>query len=201
MDFGVNKELFEKLGYYVNQFETADEARSYLSESIQSVTVGIGGSVTVDQLGLYDLLKENNEVFWHWRVPEGKNANDVRLSALNTDVYISSVNAIAATGEVINIDGAGNRIASMLYGHKKVYLIVGKNKLAPNFFSALYRARNIAAPLNAKRLGAKTPCAVNGDRCFDCQSPGRICRGVSVLWRAPTGSKYEIVFINQDLGY
>lgn len=75
------------------------------------------------------------------------------------------------------------------------------NKLAPDYDSALYRARNIASPLNAKRLNKKTPCAVKGDRCYNCSSPERICRGLSVLWEKPVTGEFEVILINEELGY
>lgn len=128
-------------------------------------------------------------------------ADEVRSLAATAEIYISSVNALAQTGEIINIDGACNRIASICYGHKKVYLIVGKNKIAPDYNTALYRARNVAAPKNARRLGKKTPCAVNADKCYNCKSPDRICRALSVLWTKPSLCDYEIVLINEDLGF
>ena len=101
--------------------------------------------------------------------------------AMTADVYVSSANALAESGEIINIDGRGNRVAGTLYGAERLYLVIGKNKLAPTFEDALWRARNIAAPKNAKRLGVKTPCAIRGDHCYDCSSPERICRGLVVL--------------------
>ena len=116
-------------------------------------------------------------------------------------MYITSVNGMAETGELINIDGNGNRVASSLYGHKKVWFIVGRNKLAPTYEEALWRARNIAAPKNAQRLGWKTPCAVHGDRCYDCKSPDRLCRCLTVLWGAVDNMEMEVVLIDQDLGY
>ena len=78
--------------------------------------------------------------------------------ATSAEVYISSLNGVSENGELINIDGGGNRVASTLYGHKKVYFIIGENKIAPDYDAALWRARNIAAPLNAKRLEKRTPC-------------------------------------------
>jgi len=80
-------------------------------------------------------------------------------------------------------------------------LVVGKNKLAENYDKALWRARNIAAPKNAQRLGAATPCAAKGDRCYDCKSPGRICKGLVVLWEKPGKSDIEVVLIDQELGF
>ena len=92
-------------------------------------------------------------------------------------------------------------MASTLFGHKRVYFVVGSNKIAPDYDAALWRARNIAAPQNAQRLKRKTPCAVKGDRCYDCSSPERICRELVVLWNKPMGvDTMEIVLIDQDLG-
>ena len=89
-----------------------------------------------------------------------------------------------------------------MFGHETVYLVVGSNKLAPDYESALWRARNIAAPKNAQRLNRKTPCAVKGDRCYDCSSPDRICRALVVLWGKPnTVKKMEILLVDEALGY
>ena len=127
--------------------------------------------------------------------------DDARAMARTTDVYLSSANGIAETGEIVNIDGNGNRVAETLFGHKKVYIIVGKNKIAPDYDGALWRARNIASPKNAQRMNRKTPCAVNGDKCYDCKSPDRICRGLTVLWKKPMCAEYEVVLINEDMGF
>ncbi len=91
--------------------------------------------------------------------------------------------------------------ASMLYGHEKLYLVAGRNKLAATYDEALWRARNIAAPKNAQRLEKKTPCAVKGDKCYDCKTPERICRGLAVLWRPMSGMETEVILIDEDLGY
>ena len=120
---------------------------------------------------------------------------------MTSDVYLTSVNGLAETGELINIDGTGNRVSGELFGHKKVYFIVGRNKLAPTYEEALRRARNVASPKNAQRLGVKTPCAVKGDRCYDCKSPERICRGLVVLWEKMKSCEMEVVLIDEDLGY
>ena len=183
-DFTTVKKNLESKRFRVSTFATAEEAADYLDRSIDGVSVGIGGSVTAEQMGLYEKLSGHNRVFWHWR-PES--AEDPRREAMTADMYITSVN--------------GNRVASSLYGHKKVWFIVGRNKLAPTYEEALWRARNIAAPKNAQRLGRKTPCAVHGDRCYDCKSPERICRGLVVLWEAVANMEMEVVLIDQDLGY
>ena len=201
MDFTKVKSKLESLGYGVTCFDTAADAADYLDEKIQGKTVGIGGSVTVEQMGLYDRLALNNEVSWHLRLPGGKTANKVRLEANAAQIYISSVNGLAETGEIINIDGTCNRVAAISFGHEKVYLIVGENKIAKDFNAALWRARNIAAPKNAQRMKAKTPCAVKGDKCYDCNSPNRICRALSVLWGVPLRSDFEIILIHEELGF
>lgn len=127
--------------------------------------------------------------------------SEMRAMARSASIYLSSVNGIAETGEIVYIDGDGNRVSEIMYGHKKVYLIVGKNKIAPDFESALFRARNIAAPLNAKRLNKRTPCAIKTDKCYNCRSQDRICRGLNVLWNKPESSEYEVILINEQLGF
>lgn len=201
MDFSIVEKNLKNRGYGVTVFETAFEAAEYLDQQIDNRTVGFGGSVTLGQMKLYDTLRTHNTVYWHHRVPEGKTSEEIIHNANNAAVYLSSVNGLAQTGEIINIDGNCNRVASIFYGHEKVYLIIGENKLQKDYESALYRARNIAAPLNARRVGAKTPCAVNGDRCYDCKSPERICRGLSVLWSKPMKGEFEVVLIHEKLGY
>ena len=195
------KENLVNLGYTVSVFETANKAAEYLNSAIDGKRVGFGGSVTVAEMGLYDLLGNHNTVTSHARIPEGKTDADMRMASRSAEIYISSVNGLSEDGEIINIDATGNRVASIFYGHEKVYLIIGKNKLAPDYDSALWRARNIASPKNAKRLGVKTPCAEKADKCYNCKSPQRICRGLTVLWQKPMKSDIEILLINEDLGY
>ena len=193
--FDTVKKNLEARGFSVRTFATAAEAAAYLNEVIDGKTVGFGGSVTLQDMGLYELLGSHNEVHWHW-----VNGQEERKTAMGTQVYLSSANGLAETGEIINIDGSGNRVASTLYGHEKVYLVIGRNKLAPTYDEALWRARNIASPKNAQRLGRKTPCAVKGDRCYDCKSPDRICRGLVVLWGAMMGMETEVILVDEDLG-
>ncbi len=194
-DFTKVEQALRQRGYTVHVFETGAEAADYLNGAIDGVSVGIGGSVTVQQLGLYDRLAQHNQVYWHWQ-----GGPEQRAKAAEADVYLTSANGLAETGEILNIDGAGNRVASTLYGHKKVYFVIGANKLAPTRDEALWRARNIAAPRNAQRLGKKTPCAVKGDKCYDCKSPDRICRGLVELWGPMMGMETEVILIGEDLG-
>ena len=201
MDFSIVEKSLKDKGYIVTIFETVAEAVKYLDTQIDRQTVGFGESMTLEKMGLYETLQSHNTVFWHQRIPEGKTSKEIRLAANNATIYISSVNGLAETGEIINIDGNCNRVASIFYGHEKVYLVIGKNKLAKDYDSALYRARNIASPLNAKRAGVKTPCAIKGDKCYDCKSPERICRGLSVLWGKPMTGEFEVILIDEELGY
>ena len=200
-DFDLIKKNLIALGYTVTCFETALEAASYIDSQIDQKTVGFAGSMTLEKIGLYELLNKHNQVYWHHRIPEVKISKEVRLEANAASIYITSVNGIAESGEIVNIDANCNRVASIFYGHEKVYFIIGENKIEKDYDSALYRARNIAAPLNAKRLGVKTPCAINADRCYDCKSPERICRGLSVLWSKPMTGEFEIILVHENLGY
>ena len=188
------KHSLEERGFAVSCFDTAEEAADYLDAALDGKTIGIGGSVTIQEMGLAERLGRHNRILWHW-------AGGSTQEAARAQVYVSSVNGAAETGELVNIDGSGNRVASCLFGHEKVYFIVGQNKIAPDYEAALWRARNIAAPRNAQRLGLQTPCAAKGDRCYDCKSHQRICRALVVYWEKPMSMDMEVVLVRQDLGY
>lgn len=185
-------------GFDASHFATGKEAVDYIVSQLKGETIGFGGSKTVEALGLFERLGDNNRVDWHWK----QEMVEARKNAAAADVYITSANAVAETGEIINIDGAGNRVASTLYGKKKVYFIIGTNKIAENFDKALWRARNIAAPLNARRFKMNTPCASGELKCHDCKSPDRICKGLVILWGKMLGmNKAEVVIIDEELGF
>ena len=198
-----NKELLlenlSRRGFIPHIFATKEEAAAYLLSEIQGKTVGIGGCQTAEQMGLYEKLCEKNTVTWHWK----DKSPDARRRANAAEVYISGVNALALTGELVNIDGAGNRVAATLFGPKKLYIVTGENKLAPTLEQAIWRARNIASPLNARRLGKKTPCALSEElRCYDCSSPERICCGMVITMEKPMSMEsVEIIIIEEELGY
>ena len=145
----------EAEGFAVSRFDTAAQAADYLDAVLDKKTIGIGGSVTIQEMALAERLGKHNQILWHW-------AGSTAQEAAGAQIYLTSVNGAAETGELINIDGTGNRVASGLFGHEKVYFIVGRKKVAPDYDAALWRARNIAAPKNAQRLGRKTPCAAKG---------------------------------------
>lgn len=186
-------------GFAVKRFATAREAAEYINGKLDGKTIGIGGSVSVEELGLYDLLQTHNTVYWNWGKAHGR---ETIMKGREAQVYLTSVNGLAETGELINIDGTCNRLADTLYGHEEVIFIVGINKIAPDAQAALWRAQNIAAPKNAQRLKKKTPCAVKADKCYDCNSPERLCRGLLTLWRKPGGiPTAEVVLVEEPLGY
>ena len=195
MDFTKVSENLTKHGFAVSAFATKAAAAEYLNSAIDGKTVGFGGSCTLEEMGLYDSLSAHNTVYWHWKgTPVGTEAGFAQ-------VYLLSANGLSETGEIINIDGRGNRVAASMFGHEKVYFVIGRNKLAPTYDEALFRARNIAAPKNAQRLSKKTPCAIKGDRCYNCSSPDRICRGLVVLWETMMDIQMEVVLVDEDLGY
>ena len=187
-------DLLAKNGFTAHYFADNAAAKAYLAEQIKGETVGFGGSVTVDQLGLYDLLAQENKVLWHWKNVEDKDHfNDFTA-------YVTSANAIAETGELVNIDGAGNRVSATLYGPQKVYFVCGVNKVEPTLDAAIARARNVASPLNAKSKNKNTPC-VNLGRCTDCNSPDRICRAMVIYMQPMMGKHHEVILIGEELGF
>lgn len=199
MDWDKVTSNLEARGFAVVLCDTAAQAADFLTGAIHGKTVGFGGSMTLDRLGLFQRLSADNQCFWHWKTP----GPETVAAAAASQVYLTSVNALAETGEIINIDGGGNRISAAAYAKEAVYYVVGQNKIAPDFDQALWRARNVAAPLNARRLNRKTPCAQGKElKCYDCKSPERICNGLSVLWRKLSGTKTcTVVLVKEDLGY
>ena len=179
-------------------FDTAAEAADYLEKEYAGRSVAFGGSKTLEALGLYERLNKTGTVVWHWR----QDRDEALLAAQKAEVYLTSANAVAETGEIVNIDGAGNRVASTLFGKKEVCFVIGKNKLCPDYNEAVWRARNVAAPLNARRFGKNTPCVKGELRCYDCRSPERICRALVTLWgKMLDCERVEVVLIGEDLGY
>ena len=188
----------EGRGFRVHRFATGAEAAEFLVQTLHGTSIGIGGSVTIDTLGVYDRLCGSNEVFWHWK----NHAPETRERAGKAETYLCSANGVSENGEIVNIDGFGNRVAGTIYGPERVFLVVGRNKIAPDLNGAIDRARNIAAPLNARRLNRHTPCAVGEPRCHDCRSPEKICGVMTVFFMPPTSIKeFHVLLVNEDLGY
>ena len=199
MVFDTVRDALLDRGFAVSAFPSAVEAADYLDQKIDGKDVSLGGSMTLSQMNLPKRLAAHNKIYLPSAMFDGLECEVDAARAMASEVYLSSVNALAETGEMVSIDGIGNRVASMLYGHQKVYLVVGRNKLAPDYDGAVWRARNVAAPGNAARLQRKTPCAASG-HCHDCHSPERICRGMVVLWENMYFSEIEVVLVDEELG-
>ncbi len=165
-------------------------------------TVGVGGSITLREIGIIDRLQEQGNVIYdHWK--QGiSNEDSVRIRRLqqSSDVFLTSANAVTLNGEIVSIDGFGNRISSMMFGPKEVMIVAGYNKIVQDIPEAMHRIKTLAAPMNAKRFGADTPCARLG-KCMDCDSPQRICRGTLIMERRPFTTPTLVVIVMEDLGY
>jgi len=191
---------FERNGYKVSYFEDSEDASQYILKTVKGLSVGFGDSKTLEDMQLAEQLRVDNQVFDPSYCVDD-DFLDVGKKALNTDVFFTSVNGATETGELVNMDGTGNRIAGSLFGYKKIYFVFGTNKIEATLEKAIWRTRNIAAPQNAKRLGYKTPCAIKGDRCYNCSSPDRICNALVIYYKKMHSVEVEIVMINQVLGY
>ena len=197
-DLEKTRKNLENRGFRANVFATGAEAADYLAQTLHNTCIGIGGSVTIDEIGVYDRLSADNDVIWRWKKP----TPDSRERGAAAETFLCSANGVSETGEIVNIDGYGNRVAPTIYGPQRVFLVVGKNKIAPDLNGAIDRARNIAAPLNARRLNRHTPCAVGEPRCHDCRSPEKICGVMTVFFMPPTSIKeFHVLLVNEDLGY
>ena len=197
-DLEKTRKNLENRGFRAHVFATGAEAADYLAQTLHNTCIGIGGSVTIDEIGVYDRLSADNDVIWRWKKP----TPDSRERGAAAETFLCSANGVSETGEIVNIDGYGNRVAPTIYGPQRVFLVVGRNKIAPDLNGAIDRARNIAAPLNARRLNRHTPCAVGEPRCHDCRSPEKICGVMTVFFMPPTSIKeFHVLLVNEDLGY
>ena len=189
----------EKRGYTVYLFRTAQEAKDYLLSAIAPhQSVGFGGSMTLKNMGLEQALAERgNSVYWHWTAEDKE---DAQRKAAVADVYLTSANAVTKSGQIINVDGHGNRVAATLHGPGRVIFVVGRNKITENYDEAMDRIRNVVSPANAKRMNLDTPCAKTG-RCMDCSSKQRICNVTVVLERRLMGYQMDVILVDEDLGY
>jgi hypothetical protein len=180
-----------------------DAARDLLLRlSAGHATYGLGGSDTIRQLGLIEALRDQGKTLYdHWQA--GPNSDEdlrLRLEQGRCDCFFCSANAISTSGEIVNVDGIGNRTNAMTFGPRKVFIVAGMNKVTTSLDSALRRVREVAAPMRAKSLDRKTPCAETGT-CQDCKSPQRICRVTAILHRRPMLTDITVVLIHQSLGF
>jgi len=196
-------ENLKKNGFRAFFFSSLSEAKAHIAADISACeSFGFGGSDTTRQLGLIDELKQQNKIVYdHWE--EGLSSEDtleIRRRQSACDCFFCSANAISLTGEVVNVDGVGNRTNAMAFGPGKVIIVAGINKLTADLQTALQRVKNVAGPMRAKSLNMKTPCAETGI-CTDCNSPQRICRITTILHRKPMLTDITVVIINEALGF
>lgn len=199
MNLDLLKKNLEDKEYKVSIFKNREDAVKYLDSQIDGKTIGFGGSQTVSEIGLGDKLESHNTLYWHWKYP-AEMRKEIMQKAQSADIYISSVNGISEKGEIVNIDGTCNRVSGTLYGHEKVYFMLGTNKIEDTLENAIARSKNVAAVLNCKRFGLDTPCVKEG-KCVDCNHPKRICKGLVILLKKPTCCEYEVVIIDEKLGF
>jgi hypothetical protein len=165
-------------------------------------TVGTGGSMTVRQVGLLDAIESGDYIF-HNQYRAGlsdEEGQEMRMKGLSADYYVTGTNALTVNGELINLDGFGNRVSGITYGPKKVIIVLGVNKLVDSVEQGIVRVRNQAAVLNAKRFNAKLPCVKTG-KCEDCNAPGRICNHLLITYRQHQKGRVTVVLVGEELGF
>jgi len=171
-----------------------------------SAVVGAGDSVTLKEIGIFQELKRRGfSLYWPFddAVPREERRNIAR-KALLADVFLSSSNAITMDGKIVNVDATGNRVAGMIYGPKKAIIVVGINKIVENLDKALERVRNVAAPLNAKRIREERgwellPCVKIG-KCVDCDAENRICNVTTIIEKKPRAIEITVIIVGENLG-
>lgn len=165
-------------------------------------TVGIGGSWTVGELGLLDKLAARGNTMFNHGLPNlsAETRLELRRKQLTCDVFLTGTNAVTMDGRLVNTDGIGNRVASMIFGPKKVVIVVGVNKIVKDVAEAEQRIRLYAAPINNKRLNTPNPCTTTGE-CMNCQGPTRICNVTTIISKRPVLTDIHIVVVGEDLGF
>jgi L-lactate utilization protein LutB len=182
---------------------TREEARGYiLAEAREAESIGFGGSLSVADLDVAGYLKDmGKELLMHSTpglTPEERRG--IMRRQLTCDLFLTGTNAVTLSGSLVNIDATGNRVGSMLFGPKKVIVVAGRNKLVDGEIAdAVKRVKDWAAPPNARRLNFKTPCATTGF-CSDCNSPDRICRVTTIIYRKPRQTDLRVLVVNAEMG-
>ena len=196
-------EALTRRGFIVHHVEDAAQAKQLLLSLIPDGTsVGVGGSMTIKQLAVTDDLRQKScPIYWHWEVPPQERPA-MHQKASQADYFLASTNAVTKDGELVNIDGGGNRVAGMFYGPKQVILVIGSQKLVDGGVNAaVARIKRHACPANARRLNLDTPCAHTGlcnePKCGDAC----MCRVTTVLNRPTLGKTVTIIWVDEALGY
>ena len=182
--------------YYAPDREAA--LRQALELISQGSTVTMGGGMSVHAIGLPAALKEGNYRFIDRDEMEDKRA--AMLMAYDADFYLSSANAVTEDGVLVNIDGNANRVSAIAQGPKQVLFIVGMNKVCPDTDTAMKRARNVAAPINAQRFDISTPCVKTG-ACMDCKSPDTICCQFLITRYSKHPGRIHVILVGEELGF
>ncbi len=188
-----------KACYCPTAAEAKEKALSYLKKDC---LVSFGGSMTLEETGILQALREREDIFLIDRAAASSPAEVKKMyhDALSCDYYFMSTNALTQDGELVNIDGNGNRLAALVYGPEHVIIVAGMNKVAANLTEALSRVHNTATPLNCIRLSRKTPCAATGT-CADCLSPDCICNQVVITRRSGDPDRIRVILVGEDVGY
>jgi hypothetical protein len=187
-------------GCYCPTIEDAEKKIfSYFSENC---TVSFGGSMTLEDTGMLTALRHdpNIRLIDRAEASSPEEMQKIFHDALSADYYLMSTNAITIDGELVNIDGTGNRVAALIYGPKEVIVMAGMNKVTANVQEAISRVHNTATPLNCQRLNKKTPCAATGT-CADCLSPDCICNQVVITRRSAIEGRIKVILVGEALGY
>jgi len=185
-------------GYYCENSRAAVEKA--LSLIPESSTVTWGGSESIKECGLLEALSHAPVVLWDRSDIKPEDKKDFYRKAFTADVFLMSTNAITLDGQLVNIDGTGNRVAALSYGPDRVILIVGMNKVCPDLESAVSRVHNVAAPPNCMRLHMETPCAKDGI-CHNCLSPQKICNMLHVMHYNRFPGRIQVILVGESLGF
>ena len=183
-------------GYYAGTKEEALKIALELIPKGSSVTMG--GAMSAHEIGLVEALKSPDYNFIDRDKAADKRA--AMLAAYDADFFLSSANAMTEDGIMINVDGNANRVSAIAQGPKKVIFIVGMNKITKDVDSAMKRARNVAAPINAQRFGLSTPCTATGS-CMDCKSPDTICCQILITRYSRHKDRIHVILVNDNLGF
>ncbi len=196
-------EALRRNGFSAAVFADRREVRPFLLAAARDAeTVGFGGSITLAQIGFAGELKRaGKKLLIHGR-PGLDPAERFALMRrqLSCDIFFSSTNALTLKGQLVNIDGTGNRVGAMAFGPPKVVVIVGVNKIVHDLDSALRRIKEEVVPPNAHRMGYAPPCTKTGI-CVDCDSPERVCRITTIIERQPRDTQITVCLVNENLGY
>jgi hypothetical protein len=198
-------ESLKKRGVGAAYYQTSIEAVGAICGMIpEGATVALGGSVTIMQSGLLDALRRMKITLLDRYRPgiTNEEVEEMGLRGMTADVLITSSNAVASDGQIINEDGRGNRVAAMIFGPKKVILMIGINKIVGTVEDGLKRIKEVAAPLNCIRLGVDTPCARTGF-CNDeeCHPPARLCSQITIIESNRVKDRMHVVLVGEELGY